>query len=835
MEAQRDSSPLRRRMPSTKSLQRKLAQLTILEHTPLLGRESLAIASQASLRATSRNLIWFRHHGLIESYLPATCGSGNEYLYYLSKDGLTLLSTLTDPTELTAPPSPRPAVQTHSPLERIHQHYRHTLRRLLPRIPHYVQLQELGDSLAHTWYQQYRVSSTDDQRPSHMSGETAVTIKQSGHVARMTSGRTTIPRWNWCRDHRLTYHADDRDITCRVDALAWTQDTTEPMLLIIYLDDGIRSIPQISRVLKRLLEYRHEQSLLPEEFPPVLVSSPSRHRAAKWAQAAQTSAQDLGLDPLHGFLLYPNDQAVQSDLSVPDSDEETFGHQSLPPWPPTQDGLPTSEVPDTQIIRDFTWQLVRNDRSLQQGHHSDPAAHIRGLLFQPTTTEIFRTMTSTLPPARLTSPKRLSPQAHSLLTSLPPAPSHPGKRSSSLLPPPRGGALWEATTLLRIASRIQQLATSWTSLNRSQQHTIIATIISCLERRQIVILALIAAHPVITLEDLATLLHVDRLSLTIRLTALRQTQLIEQLTLPAPATGFPSATWEPLRTSESGPPAPLTRDPLHCLRLSPLGFDVLGAIYGVPASYLEYEQRHERRITAHDAGIRHFLALLASQAQHLSQQNTHHTEKQQLNAFHTLEWINAPAVLLQFPTAGETVTVVPDATAEFDLSITDDLALSEHPTRPKSNRHVRCQIWLEWDAGTENTRDLWDKFHAYQQYAEYVELEDSTHPLPALLVVVPEDHQEQRILRILTELALRQHPQQHQHATRQPATRAHRDEPGMETQRRCWWISQTAATLRSPAAASREPSRRLDVYLTTTSHLAHYGPLGPCWLRKHLY
>ena len=58
------------------------------------------------------------------------------------------------------------------------------------------------------------------------------------------------------------------------------------------------------------------------------------------------------------------------------------------------------------------------------------------------------------------------------------------------------------------------------------------------------------------------------------------------------------------------------------------------------------------------------------------------------------------------------------------------------------------RFWLEWDRGTESTRDLNIKCQTYAHYVVSQEFVKGKNALPLLLIVTPERGQELRITRV---------------------------------------------------------------------------------------
>jgi hypothetical protein len=279
-----------------------------------------------------------------------------------------------------------------------------------------------------------------------------------------------------------------------------------------------------------------------------------------------------------------------------------------------------------------------------------------------------------------------------------------------------------------------------------------------------------------------------------------------------------------------------------------LGLEFLSALYGLPIKKLGFEQHRGMRLTSHDPGIHRFLGLLVEQIRDIAQASSYSAGLDDFRVadMELIRWRTAPAVNLHFPVGGEIVRVAPDAEGSIRVTLPNED--KNHLLRDELTGHLHVhRFWLEWDSGSENRRDLWDKLVAYQSYAQFHAWSAPEHTLPALLIVAPHEQQERRILRIVMQLQAASGDSNHLGG----AARVHLSQ-GREVRRQIsWWaeryiaISQAVdletqrtrhnlkSCERSHCAVStvRKPSlARLMVYLTTTHRIGQYGPLGPCWL-----
>ncbi|MGO8946185.1 MAG: hypothetical protein ACLQUY_00685 [Ktedonobacterales bacterium] len=801
---------------------RKLDVLATLAATPLQSAANLALHFQVSLRTMWRDLSWLMQHGFVESYLPRGCGAGNTHLFYLSRGGLALLYRLQRRKQ-----SPADATGTAGPLACRtfpRPQYHRQLLRMVPRLPHYVQLQELGDWLSTIWRE-------------HQSPGTDPT---PGEIP------TTTISWRWLRDARLGLAYHGRQTTCPLDALAIAirdrrgqERHATTALLCVYLDDGAASLCQLSRRLRQLLRFRHEHGIAAEDFPRVLIRTASRHRAWQWARAAAHSADRLGVEPLQGLLLFP---------AVPPAHQHT--HLDSPPaaafepaWPFIVDGLPAGPEAKMLSARALCWQ----PSMIEPYRNVAPLTRLAFVLFKPQDPEILQTCCRALQlPARaqpLTYQDghlRISPpRARKLLLS-----NCLAFQRTRQQAPPILSNISESPGPLHVAEsmspqtgtqipRRQGTAEYWNTLTPRDRQRLLADLCLRLERRQLALLALIAAQPLISHEDLASLTQMPLRSLADGLRLLRHLGLIEAVVLPAPRTGFPGVGWQHHGPAIALAP-PVSYTPLRCLRLLDLGSHLLASVYNRPVSSVPFHERTVQRPTSHDTGIRRFLGLLIRQTREYASVPVSAAPSAMLTEWgrQLVWWSSAPAVRLRFPGEGEMVTLLPDAAGELQFRATSP---EKTPTVARLMQSIFLRrFWLEWDAGTENTRDLWDKLATYQGYARSQECVAPERILPALLIVTPEERQEQRIVRIMTELAARQAALTKSPVSwgagrqPQPAVVRHRAAAGAgkAEERTAWW--QAGQGWSESQGESHVVGLR--IWVTTTYELGMHGPLGSCWL-----
>jgi hypothetical protein len=812
-----------------------------------------------------RDLLRLNERGLITSYLPRVCGTDHEDLFAVSSAGLVYINGLkchlTNAAKVAAPPKSRS-------LKRFTwQRYRHQLRRLMLRLPHYVQLQELADWLTIIWRDQFSPEISCDV-------DEILGIPIFDNIAdNQQHSQASKPSWRWLRDASVVFDYHGRHTSCVVDAVAvatyglteaaqpscrtvfpsharqWTnsalrseqyQQTT--VLLWVYLDDGISPTNSLCHRLCKLLRYRQEQGIDPDDFPAVIVRASSRQRAWQWAQAVQQSAERLGLEPLHGILLFPGEETGIVSAKVNNTVELIAAKSRKLTWPFIQNGLATTQEPQVLAARDLRWQQLITCLDQQEGrtclakslfraHNSDVARTIVGILKVPD--HVLHVPHGV--------PCVLASQVSDLITYIPvglPSSASPVRRLTR-------HAADRGLTRRHLTTGNNKM----TAIRRDDKRQLFASLVAELDSHSLMLLALVANHPFITLEDLATLAHQEGRSFTRHIVALRHAKLIEQKLLPAPSTGFPVVGWRSQSTGMSMLEQSISHAVLQCLCVQPLGFEFLSALYGLPPQKLGFEQRLGMRLTSHDAGIHRFLGLLVEQIRDIAQAGGYSagSDDFRVTDMELIRWRAAPAVSLRFPVVGETVRIAPDAEGSIRVSILNGHKNYLVQDELTSHLHLHLhRFWLEWDSGSENRRDLWDKLVAYQSYARFHAWSAPEHTLPALLIVAPHEQQERRILRIVMQLHAASGDSNHPGGT----ARVHLSQSRQVRQQICWWAERYIAThavdpetqptrhelktseqSRFAVTTVRQPSlTRLMVYLTTTHRIGQYGPLGPCWL-----
>ena len=855
----------------TDRLARRFNVLATLATTPVLSAKNLAVLHRVSTTTMRRDLSWLDEHKLVQSCQSHLTGTSNERYFFANSNGLAWLLNLQQCRSVPATTGQaQPRIRDWNAVWR---QYHHRFLVVMQRLPHYVQVQDFGDLLARTWrnYVSPCLLTTDSSTEKETSNRDGI-----GEEQRITA---TDDAWQWLRDATLGYYYRGRHTTCHVDALVVGNYTSTAVktssqvnncygsqnymvehadrgpitrqqstaLLFIYLDDGLSSVHAISRRLKKLLCYRYEQGIPSEKFPVVVVKASTRHRAWQWASASQMSSHRLALEPLLGILLFPPDSDQSNfDTLDPPSDSQLINDKE-PVWPLIQGGLAIGPTPRFLNAYDFMWRPLVNGPA-----YRNSLARLAPSLFCQCDSDVVRIMLDSLERSNqsvenfITANRTLTRKLGTRLKDL--SLTTPGSKWSAAHP------TWQSKDRQEILKDVQAMASGRLTLNRSQKQWLYANIIVGLERQHLLLLALIANHPLISVVDLAKLAYLKLESVRRSLSQLRQLQLLEFVMIAAPSTGLP-VTGRPSALCEHNESQQLISNAaLRCARVTPVGSDFVSAVYGQPPHNLGLETRLSERLTCHDTGVRRFLGLMVEQVREplfafhhsAGQKDLCHIE------INLTRWQNDPAVSLRFVTDGEPKTIVPDAVGEIRVSVTQPIIQNHQqnvPSKLSIMSHVQ-RLWLEWDAGTENARDLRDKFAAYQKYVQHQTWTAPERTLPALLIVTPDERQEQRILRIIAELCNCRPENQSVYASSVDVI----DKPNGTQQNQGnnyvrWWhpgggwlASQLRNRIQQPAKSTELPGpvdhqiqqRRLLVYLTTTQRIAPWGPLGPCWIVRAL-
>ncbi|MBA3822284.1 MAG: replication-relaxation family protein [Ktedonobacterales bacterium] len=522
----------------------------------------------------------------------------------------------------------------------------------------------------------------------------------------------TVP-WYWLRDYHYSFRQGH----------TWTRVATDGLIIFrphlvhphgvglpshldltyavwLLLDPGIGEADTFTRRLIALLKLR-ERRWIEEgiaDFPPLIIYASSPYRAAIWRRAARGASAYVRAEPLAGMI------QIASPLSTDW-------------WPP---GILVEARHDAAEGPEWS-DLVTGNRSRLAQIFAQPLAEAA---LPPAIEHYFLAvpvaapgqMATVVPVPRIRAAnltERLaasaqgsspwdetvaeSPSAAGDERSVPSSPSETAPPETTLPPPP---------------TRLQAMTLGHLALN--------------VTRRQIQALAVLAAHPVMPLRELSTMLAVTpETCRTTHLLALLHQGLIAPIRVYCPD----------LDLLLTPPPSAPANRVIESYQVSAKGVALLSHFQhlrqrrGNPTTDPDLLAEGLTNIHQHNIGLYHFFARLIAAAR-------------EQTALHRLLWWETGAACVRRYAQkrhpdGTIVwgTIRPDAIAEYAWG----------------TRHLR--FWLEWDMGTMGHQMLLEKLLNYTWYAQTRALyQDAPRSLPVLFIVVPEYGQELRIARILQEL-----------------------------------------------------------------------------------
>ncbi len=576
-----------------------------LLYYPLQRADDLivGVARWASRATVYRHVQALEAHGLLESVLPKTPGSGKR-LYHLSNFGLHLLASHLD--------------RQVCELARRWQADEAGLLRRLSRLPTLLLLQEVVNGLV---IHAAEAMTTEGRRPR-------------------------LVRWNWQRDvtHRFLYREQRmRFFADGAVALCVRTQQSESssldqwfglLLLITELDD------------ERLMRLRLERLLCWRESPerwssyqhmlPVLILARSQRQRDHWQRAVEVTALKMRLDPLVGATVY---------LSPPES-------AHINPW-------------------FLNWRTLATEVS----------CHLQ---------ERLRPIPDALFPSWLRVEESQGEERHIPLPS------------KAVVVRASPGKAPHLSRLLKgdLAHRVAQL-----SQEEVEEQEVIALLGLRLTPCQWSILRLIIAHPLLSDEELAAFLSMQRKSVRCSLYELHQLGCLE----PIPTRG--GKRWH---LCERGLHLVATANHMHMRTIAALSDDEAKS---ETSTVVQRGEAWLLQHIKHTAGIYSFFASLTKTARREPGQE--------------LCWWETGAVCERRYRVGEQwYNLRPDALAEYRMG------------------QQRARFWLEWDRGTMNVRDLTIKFTSYAHYIASHEWARECSMLPVLVCVAPDIAQERRMQRV---------------------------------------------------------------------------------------
>ena len=702
------------------------AMLQALLILPFQRIEDLALLVGVSLRTAYRHLDHLRACGLIETVVPGNLGRASSQIAYLSRAGVRALAG-------GEPLAARRLAHAWGTDLR-------GLMRLLPRLPARITLLQALPTLLLACRRS--LASSNGTPFARGTGQGAL-------------GRAPL-RWYWTLDYHYTFTYRERPRRLSVDAALAVRAngvTDGPIdaqqlashaavgwhAVWVLLDPDIGNTGALVPRLSALIAYRESSARWPlyAQFPPVLILTASPHRASLWQHAASEAALRLRADPLAGVIQIAPPGAISCwPMSVPGTPLPQSTPEPLPSWLDLSSGVPTT------LASLFAAPLT--EAALPPGLTTLPLAPLalNGAYIAATTTsdsDPAGEQIGVVPPTSLPTlgDARAGRGAGVSVTH---TPKSEGVRRSNAL-----------SKRLTLARQRGQQAMMLDSDQRARRRAALAL---TLARREETLLDLLARHPLVCQDDLAEWLvlaptWMDRLRRQLRRAGLVQAfRIPRSIFLPLrPASG--ATTDVPPGAGERMMPAPAHTTDL--LRLTPLAWNYLAAVYQVPARQLAGGAPSARasliapsiaavtttRVAysphlpgkaVHQASVYRFFTLLLQDLDTRAHVDGELRER-------LLWWETGIACVRRYRCMGRWGTLRPDAAGEYQAG----------------GRRVR--FWLEWDTGSMGLERLREKLERYATYAQTTtwRLEDA-HSLPVLLIVTPDMAQEERVARLVDEL-----------------------------------------------------------------------------------
>ena len=809
------------------------ALIHALLYLPLLGVPDLALFLQVSDSAIYRHIRSLEGLGLVEIVTPSFIGVRNARLACLTPAGLHVAGRVIG---ADAQDMRREAALWGADLV--------GLARLIPRLPALTTLQQVLAHLLNACI----ATAVPRQSSSLLRAARSFVPFQLGNrdSHTMNAERGPVVQWRWCRQYRHTFEYRHRQDRLWVDALVSihvrpdipagassgavfvasavpdAQERHRPVLgselaasdretygVWIVLDPGIGDASTLAPRLGALLRYRDSaerwyHSPHYAAFPPVLVLTSSIHRAALWREAASEQAEKLHVKPLMGVIqVTPPSPGVAWPIAVPGS---TAWADCLP-QPMTRSGAGGQDLDSEWCFRSarrsisVSAQASSGERSTSSSHFRSTScgidlvtgapASLGALFSMPVPEEALPPGLLDLPLAPFSVPLSASGSRSERRASSPVSVAHGRAHPFLHVQQPRGGQQQQS----------QGKKSEDERLRRASERRILAVAQMCLKfnRTDLRLLATLAAHPLLCLDDLAVLLLLHVSTLQRQLRTLRKLGMVEQRSLPSAPLSIPpqGRLSEALAVVDSGleqPVAFAVGRSTACFRLTRSGWYVLAQVYRLPllppSAFPVFGGNEENSEHPSAGSATERMPTPGESEPSVPAQATSMHMVADMNRTGQVQrirqtrktWPLPGAQLLRAPqhTSGlyRFFALLHAAQSPADRPADEAYRLLWWETGRSCYRHFgfnqhwyalcpdgvgeclwgrrRIRFWLEWDAATMNARDLRQKFATYALYATLAQaglIRTEEFPaVPLVLVVVASYAQERRVRRIVQEL-----------------------------------------------------------------------------------
>lgn len=661
----------------------------LLRH-PFQRADDIATVLGCSLAQSYSVLAQLHQQGLLESIAPATLAIQSCRLYCLSQHGLTMLAHWMHTDPIA--------------LARRHHSSEEALLRLIPQLPTRVLLSQCLFSLMR-------------YAPSIYTAQ----------------GRRLYVQWDWQADYHYQGTYRDRTFSCTAEAvLTWQvrADHTSPhrdlrlkpqeaqeaqqtwYSLVVLQDTGLDDRPRMRHRIEQWLWCRENPSrwAFYPHFPAIIILVADHHRSAYWREAMREASQRMNVPPLRGAITV------------------------LPPLQPMRSPYESAVLNAWKL----PWMSLT---AVTPCRLEDVCLPLPAHALLPQTSGKHRGQTSE-------QPDRQAPLADSPHTQKDQKErsSNPEKRRSAI----RGQWFQRACTAQQtLRSQQQTQQPQLTQTTRESPETL-AWLSLLLGRRHLDLLTFLWNHPLLPTETIAALLTLQEDSVRRYLREMACYGCIEPWSPPLHAAG---------RASENQSTHPPAKKTFVGWFLTERGLRLLAACHHVHllrvGTYEQVTHHHASHYQQPQEAAQAKTPLLLPHGLQQAQRFVSHHQglykvlgKFHQDAlacgYHILWWETGAWCERSYPHEGQQHNVRPDAAFAYEES--------NYLRQGVREKNVQS-VWLEWDSGTMNQRDLHAKLSAYAAYDHTrTWVSEGRVYLPLLLFIVPDAGQEARVQRVTQQV-----------------------------------------------------------------------------------